>query len=468
MSLLDRVRSTISEHALFAPGDKVVIGVSGGADSLALLHALVSLRDELHISLHIAHLNHQLRGAEAQADAEFVARLARDWNLPSTVETRDVAAWAREHRLSLEEAGRQVRYHFLGEVAAQVRAQTIAVAHNADDQVETVLMHFLRGAGLAGLRGMEYKVPLAISLVRPLLDVPRREIETYCRENGLTPRWDPSNEDTTFFRNRLRRDVIPYLENLNPNLRQVILRTARVVQDDYDFLQSQVRDAYTWIARKEGGEIVFALAPWRALHPSLQRGTLRMAVQELKRDLRDVDWTPVKDARRIALEKETGAQATLPGGLMLTLGYGELTIGDPQLASPLPDLPLLHVERVELAVPGVVSLRDSNWQVVTTLSSRLQPADRWSAAFDLDKCQLPLALRRRSAGDRFRPAGMQGHKSLHEFMIDEKIPRAARDRLPLLVAGDRILWVCGWRVDETARVTENTQKVVTVAFTKKP
>ncbi len=480
MEVKAQVRRSIEQHRLLAPGDKIVVGVSGGPDSLALLHVLRALSDDLQITLYVAHLNHQLRGAASDEDSEFVANLAREWGLPATIESRDVAALAREQHLSIEEAARDARYDLLAEVAARVGARVIAVAHNADDQVETILMHLLRGSGMAGLRGMAYESQALsfrfqdvrnpepdnwnLKLIRPLLDVTRVEIEAYCKENALSPRMDESNLDATFFRNRLRLQVIPYLETLNPNLRPVLRRMAQSITDDYAFLHRQTQDAFAQVARAENGAIVFALQPWRALDPALQRGTLRMAVQQLRRDLRNVDWTHIEDARRVALEKETGAMATLPDGLMLAVGYDAFTIGNTR-NEPLPDLPLLQVESIALAVPGVTPLPGSDWLVEREIVARVpDDANRWVASLDFDKVGNDLFLRRRRPGDRFEPLGLGHSKSLHEFMIDAKIPQAVRDQLPLLVARDRIVWVCGWRIDERARVTPQTKQVLQVSF----
>ena len=465
-------------------GDQVVVGVSGGPDSLALLHCLHTLRRELHIELHVAHLNHQLRGEESDADAQFVAWLAKEWKLPATIEARDVKALANAQRLSIEEAARHARYEFLSEVAQRAGARVIAVAHNADDQVETVLMHLLRGAGLAGLRGMLYKTEIGdwrfgapnlqslvsnLYLVRPLLDVTRAEIETYCRENSLAPRFDRSNLDTTYFRNRLRNEALPYLETLNRNLRQTLVRASRALTDDFDFVQRGVRSAYATVTREVDGAIVFDRAAWRALHPAIQRGTLCAAVQQLRGDLRNIDWTHIEDARRVALEKSAGAMATLPGRLMLSVGYNDFTIAEVERSAVLPDLPLLYVERVELVSEGATELPDSEWIVQTEIVNRkIETGDRWSALLDFEKCKGSVYLRRRRAGDRFQPAGLGGHtQMLHKFMINEKIPRAARGLLPLLLVDDRIVWVCGWRIDERARTTDATREFWHVSFRKK-
>ncbi|MBI3536830.1 MAG: tRNA lysidine(34) synthetase TilS [Chloroflexi bacterium] len=507
MALLNQVRATIEKQKLIARGDSVVVAVSGGADSLTLLCVLRDLCGEFGFSLHVAHLNHQLRGAESNADAAFVAQIAREWNLPATIESRDVGAYARAHKLSVEEAAREMRYAFLAEVAQKIGARVIAVAHHADDQVETILMHLLRGTGMAGLRGMEYKSQVSsgksqattadlrletwdLALARPLLDVTRAEIETYCQENSLTPRVDSSNLDPTFFRNRVRHEILPYLEKINPQIRDVLRRTARAVADDYAYLQSQVEAAYQTIAREETGAIIFARDAWRALPSALQRGTLRLAFQKLRGNVRGLAWTHIEDARLIALEKNAGARATLPNDLELRVGYAEILIADAEKNFG-PDVPLLHIARVDLPLEGVTELPDCAWVVETNVISNVTLSEakglvastnnkilrsaqndfesgHWSASFDRAEMRGKIFLRQRRAGDRFQPTGMRGRsKSLHEFMIDEKIPRAWRDRVPLLIVNDEIAWVCGWRVDERARAPEHAPEIWRVTFRKK-
>ena len=503
--LLDKVRTTIHRHSLLAHGDRVVVGVSGGPDSLALLHALRHLQDELGISLHVAHLNHKLRGEESDADAEFVQHLAWEWKLPITVEARDVHKIVSSQRMTLEEAARYTRYDFLLQVANQVDASIIAVGHNMDDQAETVLMHFLRGAGLAGLRGMRYKSPLPIVppggvdpqsttpspfvLIRPLLDIARNEIEEYCKKHYLAVRIDRTNFDTHFFRNRLRHQVMPFLETLNPNLRQVFLHMSHAVADDFDFISRYARAIYPTVARQVDDAIVFDRAAWSALHQALQRSTLRFAVQHLRGSLRDIDWTHIEDARLIALEKSTSAEATLPAELKLVIGYSDFVIADAGRGVPMPDAPLLHVERVPLPDQGIIDLPNSQWQVETQVLDHPGVGDDpWTAVIDFDKCQGERYLRRRKPGDRFQPFGMGGRsRSLQDFMIDEKIQRSARAMWPLLVvalppshaltdaelvterpaSGDSILWVCGVRIDERFKTSPDTRRFWQITFRKK-
>src|SRR5512136_1681899 len=299
-SLIHTVCQTIDRHDLLPRRGTVVVGVSGGPDSLCLLHVLHALAPEYGVALHVAHLNHQLRGTDADEDAAFVQRLAAEWSLPCTVAARDVTAYAEHERLAIEEAARQMRYGFLAAVAQQVGSKTIAVAHHAGDQAESVLMHVIRGSGVAGLRGMRPRsrigemrlapegdarnaarrkpdgaldLPQAsdLCLIRPLLYVERAEIETYCATNGLRTRFDVSNLDQTYFRNWLRHTVLPLLAEHNPGVRDVLCRAAEVAATDYELLHAEMERAWAQVVWTSDGAIVFDLEAWRALPLSLKR-----------------------------------------------------------------------------------------------------------------------------------------------------------------------------------------------------
>lgn len=484
--MLEKVRLFAIRHGLFSPGEKVIVGVSGGPDSLCLLHVLDRLKGEWSLRLHVAHLNHRIRGADADEDAAFVERVAREWGIPCTIEARDVPALAREKGMGLEEAARYARYKFLAEVALKEGAGTIAVGHNADDQVETVVMHWVRGSGLAGLRGMLPRSRLVVGgeeydlwVVRPLLDVTRAEIEAYCREHGLTPRFDLSNLDTTYFRNRLRHELIPYLETFNPRFRELVRRSAQLFADDYDFLHRQVEVSWREVVeREEERGIVFSLPRWKSLHPAMQRGILREAVRRMRRGLRDIGWIHIEEARRALLEGRAGVKVTLPQGLVLMTGYRTFFIGEEGFV-PSEDLPLLPssvegLEEIALKVPGETPIPQTGWKVRTSIVplSHLPPdwernPDPWRAFLDWGKVSGPIRLRPRCPGDRFRPMGLKGgRKSLHEFMIDEKIPQYLRDRWPLLVDDEKILWVVGYHISEEAAITPETAEALIVQFEK--
>ena len=486
-----RVQDTIQAHGLLNPGDQVVVGVSGGPDSLCLLHALKRLRRAYRMHLHVAHLNHGTRGRASHADAEFVEGIAADWKLPVTVEKRDVPILAEEHGLAFEEAARRVRYAFLAQVANTIGADKIAVGHNADDQAETVLMHFLRGSGLAGLRGMLPLSPLADyrllepflespipsrqlpALVRPLLDTPRAAVEAYCADHDLKPRFDRSNLDTTYFRNRLRHELLPELETYNPNIREILRHTAAVATADYDLMVEQREEAWSDIVREERADaIVFDQTRWRSLPVALQRATVRQATYRLRQSLRDVTFVHVENARQIALGGETGKQATLPMGLALTVGYESITIGEAAETGPPPDEPLLWSdEPLPVPVPGTVPLPESDWVLEATILEQwdmkeiTSPDHPWTAYLDADALAEPVQLRTRRPGDRFAPHGMEGHSvKVSELMINLKIPAAWRNNVPLLVAGSEVAWVCGRRVAEDVTVEAKTRQVARFRF----
>ena len=498
---LERTVTTfIQREELLAAHHHVVVGVSGGPDSLCLLHLLCAQRDKLNIQVHVAHLNHLIRGADAEADAQFVSDQAAGWGVPCTVEARDVPAIARERGLAIEEAARRVRYAFLAHVACQVGARRIAVGHNADDQSETVLMHWLRGAGLAGLRGMlpatrmdslrllgTDEPPCSIStdqgrdlwLIRPLLETPRAQIEQYCRQHNLTPRFDRSNLDTTLYRNKLRHELLPYLERaFKPGLSEILRRSARVIRDDYDLLCTARDRAWTEIVRHSAPDaLVLDRERWQALHPSLQRATLRHAVQHLRRNLRDVNYVHIEAATGVARQGVVGAQATLPRGVMLTVGYTTLTVADSDHVPP-PDFPALAAqeqgaaERIPLAIPGATSLGNQAVAKIQIVSHEALPAgwqhnaDPWRAYLDGDVLGQELYVRRRRAGDRFCPLGLGGkHKLVSELMVNLKIPAWWRDRVPLIVrADDTVMWVCGWRIDDRAKVHDKTARVAIICL----
>jgi tRNA(Ile)-lysidine synthase len=470
-----------------------------------LLHILLRLSPVLSFKIHVGHLDHGIRGWEGEEDAKFVAHIVQSWRLPISIERVDVPALARRHKLALEEAARCARYAFLGRLARQVNAAAIAVAHHADDQTETVLMHWLRGSGLAGLRGMLPLTPLAEYrlvedwevpsgqasapdhvlpsgssanatspvLVRPLLTVTRSEIEAYCQQHNLQPRIDRSNLDTTYFRNRLRHELLPYLETYNPNIREVLRRTAEVIAADYEVLQSCLEEAWRAIVREETDQaIVLDLAAWRRLPLGLQRSTLRRAVHRLRRALRNINFVHVEEALRVAQGGETGAKATLPQGLLLTVSYDTLLIA-PSEHPIRPDIPCLcDEESIPVHVPGITLLPCCGWVLHTEEISApidealTRPRSRWEAVLDAEFVGKSPRLRRRRIGDRFCPLGMKGQsKRLNEFMINEKIPAAWRDSIPLLVNDrDQIAWVCGWRPDERARVTARTRRVLYLRF----
>jgi tRNA(Ile)-lysidine synthase len=494
--LLPRVGRYARRYDLWRAGDTLVAGVSGGPDSLCLLHLLRRLAPEAALRLHVAHLNHGLRGVEADADADAVAALAEAWQIPYTIGHVDVPALAAASHQSIEEAARHARYQFLAQLAAGLpagaRLPRIAVAHNADDQAETVLMHFLRGSGVAGLRGMLPITPLAewvpwreeggagaFQVVRPLLTISRADIEAYCAAHGLHPRRDLTNADTAIYRNRLRHELLPILAEYNPGIREVLGHTAATLAADVEVLTQSLDAAWQRVllapvtgetpvgAEKFPPEaILLDLYRWRALPLGLQRAMVRRAIRLQRRSLRNINWEHVESAVWLAREGETGRQATLPGGLLLEVGYTTLRIGAadgghdvtvevPQLDSP-----------VALAVPGQTDIGGGWVAVVRGLThGELPPgwdagADPWTAYLDAGAVGSSLVLRPYAPGERFAPQGQGGHTAkISEYMINAKNPRHLRAGWPLLVGGGGPAWLGGLRLDERAIVRPGTTRI---------
>ena len=300
------------------------MGVSGGADSVCLLHILAGLQEKLGITVRVAHLNHMLRGAESDGDARYVSRLAKKLGVAATIEKRDVKAYQAEHRVSLEDAARQVRYRFFAEVAEEVGASRVAVGHTSDDQAETILMHLVRGAGPTGLLGMR---PLTIwtspglaglTVIRPLLAVSREETRAYCREYRLTPREDSSNLSLSPFRNRIRQELLPLLRGYNPRIGEALIRNSDTLAADLSFLEECVSEVWPKVASEENGAIVLDRDSVVSLHPAVQRHLLRRVTREVLGDLEDIEWKHIEKMRD-GLTLRKGKRVILPRKLTLSV-----------------------------------------------------------------------------------------------------------------------------------------------------
>ena len=445
-------------------GRKMLVGVSGGPDSVCLLHILDQLSESLGMSLHVAHLNHMLRGVDSDADARYVAEFSGTLGIPVTVEKRDVEVYRKEHRISLEEAAREVRYDFFYQVADSVGAVGIALGHTQDDQVETILMHLVRGTGLAGLRGMGTITSLhppgggVLVVVRPLLEVARRETEEYCRAYNLSPRSDFSNYSLDYTRNRFRYELIPLLQSYNKNIGAALMRTARAAADELSYLEEGVSLVWERVVREQPNGLLLDSAALLSLPPALQRHLLRRVLGEVLADLTDIQSIHIEKMME-ALSKPAGKRLSLPRGLVFHVGYNTCLVT--KGAVDTCPFPLLEGE-YRLNVPGDTAL--PGWRVRASVTQPGGKAEGFGACLDLDEAGSDLVVRGRKAGDRFQPLGMGEPKKLQDFMVDAKIPRSWRERVPLVCSPEGIIWVVGWRIAERVRVTDSTKQVLRLEF----
>jgi len=449
----DKFLETSKEYEMFAPGDVVLAAVSGGVDSTALLNLLIAHRDQFKITLHVAHLNHMLRKGDAELDARFVQGLAQKFNLPIIVEAVDVAALAKQEKLGVEEAARLARYEFFERTAKRVGANRIAVAHTADDNVETFLMRLLRGAGLKGLCGIP---PKRGPIVRPLIKVWRREIEDYVGALKLVPRRDHTNYESKYMRNSVRLKLIPQLKIYNLNIKEIILQTILLLTEDSLYLENQAAAALEAVQRgEESGALRLDLARLRKTEPALRGHLLRLAVSRVKGDLNQLSYGHV----RSVLDKLNATEKWelhLPGGFFVQGGRDDLLIGrerEPQREA--------KEFKYTLPVPGRAELKEIGRSFDCGFAEQLDTAAGPNVAYvDYTALGREVIVRSKLPGDRFMPLGLKGTKKVQDFFVDEKIPAEARDSVPVVESGGRIVWLGGWRLDERAKVTERTKKIV--------
>ncbi len=462
----NKVFSFFRNYPLFREQKSLVVAVSGGADSICLLKILANLKNELGINLHVAHLNHQLRGRESDDDAMYVSLLAYSLGLPCTIEERDVKSYQAEYRCTLEEAAREVRYAFLAETARKLGTDLVATGHTRNDNIETILLHLVRGTGTRGLCGLRPVTPLetesgTIRVARPLLGISREETEKYCAGNGLEPKQDSSNFSLSPLRNRIRQQLLPLLESYNQRFGDALLRTASAASDELDFLDSTVAGLEAGLVEKEGNTVILDKEFFLSLPPALKRHLLRQVLEDIYGNLKDIETRHIEDIIDIS-EKQAGKMIHLPDGIIVTVEYDRLLLNrEPAELSHLPPLD----GEYSLTIPGETVL--SGWKVTAEISGRenlTASGDSYIMYFDFDKTGSCLTVRPRRPSDRFQPLGTDYSKKLGEFIIDAKIPRAWRDRVPVVCSPEQIIWLVGWRIDDRVKLTDRTDRLLKLEF----
>jgi tRNA(Ile)-lysidine synthase len=483
------VTTYIDKHQLLPPGGEIIVAVSGGADSLCLLHLLNRLcgpgKRYPEVRLHAAHLNHRLRGEASDRDATTVASIVKSWGLPYTSGEVDVAELAQAEQRSLEDAARSARYRFLREVA---RGKPIAVAHQMDDQVETLLLHFLRGSGLTGMVGM---LPRQQDIIRPLLEVRHTQTVAYCQEHGIEPLEDLSNTDARFLRNRIRHELVPLLQSLNSGFDSTLLRNANVVAVDVEWLEAQI-DAYwpTVVLSENDDVIILRREALSALPLSLQRHLLRRVTAHLCEG-----QSPLEIRHFILIEQlleyhdRQERALDLPHGLRMVDSFHEITFERLHAHTSARDIITWEQQNKEAAqlliqgrvkVPGspwiataepvpaelMIKVRDAlrleDWPEVW----RLLPATHQVVYVDAEVAGSSLEVRTKKPGDRMRPLGMQHEKKMQDIFVDQHVARSDRGSIPIFFSTAHCIWLAGVCLDERARLTCKTQHIVRLAIIK--
>jgi len=456
-----KVLQTISRYRLFAPGDKVLVAVSGGPDSLCLLHLLSRLAGQLNITVQAVHVNHGLR-PEAAGEALYVKKMADKLGLPVVVYRADAGKLARGRGYSLEDAARRVRYRCLRQAARRTGAGCIVTAHHADDRVETLLFRLLGGSGLDGLAGLPVRRQLAenLLLARPLFQVSRREIVGYCRAHSLRPLLDRSNRETRALRNRVRLLLLPWLEKeFGSHVRSALTRTCDLLAGESEWLQ-QLAAGHLERAtlEKSTGSLALDVGCLRLLPLALRRRVVRLALWQA--GVERVSAAHTQALLQLLDSRRPAGRTLLPAGFTACREYGRLSIE----RSPAGSVGKAAGGIVPLAVPGSTQLPWSGEiiraEILTKAAVSLPPPDRRQAYLDLAQLELPLLVRTRLPGDRMRPLGAGGSRKLKKVLIEKKIPLARRDILPLVLSGERIAWAGGVEIADFCRVRADTRQVL--------
>jgi len=473
--LQQKVLNAIRANRLTDPGDVVVVGVSGGPDSVCLLHILHALSEHLGIKLHAIHINHMLRPEEAPIDEAYTAALCERMEIPLLTVHVDIASMAKKLGMSVEEAGREARYREFEKVAGEIGAAKIAVAHNRNDQAETVMMHIIRGAGTAGLAGMEYRRG---AVIRPLLQVSRSEIEQYCEAAELSPRTDSSNLKSDFTRNRVRLELFPFLEKkFGVDIVDSLCRLSAHAAEDREYLEMSALKAFHECSTESGGgKVGMKLEQLQKLHPAILNRVLKQAVMEAAGNVKGIGSVHYQALSELVAKDRTGAQAELPGGLKAAVSYGILHIYKNSLKqlhniSRQKKTPLFEVS---LAVPGSTVVQELEAVVGTSVETVIN-VDKYGNMgynsfeqyFDYDSLKRGINIRNRRDGDIFKPLKSNGTKKLKEYLIDMKVPRELRDDIPLVCTGNEVVWIIGYKISDKFKVTENTKSALKIEYSRR-
>lgn len=477
---LRNIRKTITEHRMFKENDAVLVGLSGGPDSVALLKCLQLLAPAWGLRIGAAHLNHALRAEQADGDAAFAAKFAASLNVECHVQAADVAGFRRTHRLSLEEAARIVRYDYLSEVAVRHGYSKIALGHHADDNAELVVMNILRGSGMKGLAGIPAVRPLGepagkIVLVRPLMRVTKQDILSFLNDNQLAFRSDATNQDPQHLRNRIRHDLLPALKkNYNPNIVNTLNRLATVAHSEEAWITEQIPPLYKKVRLPKNTQRIGLSITRLMAHPlPVARRIVRSAIAEAKGNLRKITFRHVELVLDLCRGRRPDGRLDLPDRVRIERNADELGIlkGNKPLRTlaSLTRCPPVTPYAFSLEKPGTVRL-DAMGMVLSAQAlpvesvSNYRKAGHHAAFFDIDTLYFPLIIRNLQSGDTFRPLGAAGRQKVKKFFADHKVPLRDRNKCPILVSAGKPIWVVGHRIDEEVKVTETTKIVLKVTL----
>lgn len=457
--MINQVLKYIEKNKMLDHKDKVVIGVSGGADSVCLLFVMLEIKPIYDLELYVVHVNHGIRGEEAKEDALYVERLCRQYKIPYILVEEDIPNRARKEGISEEEAGRDARYEAFEKVFRDYGTDKIAVAHNQNDSGETMLFNLFRGSGLKGLCGIP---PTRGNIIRPLLETSRRNIEEYLLSRKISYQTDKTNEMTDYTRNRIRLEVLPYIvENINNNAIEHMIKTSVMIEEALAYIENNTKTSFSHLVKQQGDVYTCSVEEFLKEDIVIQKQLVRMIIAKMAGKLKNITSNHI-DMILELLENQVGKKINLPYDILVQRDYNDILF----LYKDNKTSELVGFEYKSITIPGEQYIHQTNQKIEFSLIKYKKnlriPQNGCTKWFDYDKIDNTVVIRTRKEGDYFSIDSKGSKKKLKSYFIDKKIPKEKRDSIPLLVDGNHIMWIMGYRTSEAYKIDENTKNVLVV------
>lgn len=459
-----KVMSYIKDNNLIKSGDKVLVALSGGPDSVCLLNILYNLKDELNIEIGAAHLNHLLRDEDAFKDEEYVKTLCKSLNIDYFVKRVDINRYSKYKRVSSEMAGREARYNFFDDILKNEGYTKIATAHNANDQAETILFRLMRGSGIEGLCGIKKSRD---KVIRPILCLSRKEVEEYIDKNNLKPRIDKTNFEKIYNRNKIRLDIIPYIkENFNEDIIQTLNRMSVLLQKDNEFIENSARSLYEKYCIETLNYFIIKKDMFRKEDAIVTR-VIRYALTNFSKTHYDFEMKHIYEICHLA-KNSSGKSIDLPNKIYAENIYGDIYIKERININNIDSTQEILLKKDNVDGKGILfNNRNIEFKLLKNDANLNLNQSSLIKYFDFDKISNVISLRNRKNGDKMVPFGMKGSKKIKDLFIDMKIPKEERDCIPLLCFDGNISWIVGMRISEEYKVTNKTKNILKVMVERK-
>ena len=464
--MLDKVINYIKENKIIQQDDRILVALSGGPDSVCLLHMLYRIKDKFNLKLGAIHINHMLRGEEADKDENYIIDLCEQMGIKHYVKRINIEYIAKETNVSLETAGRNERYKAFEEIKIKDKYNKIAVAHNANDQAETILMRIMRGTGLEGLTGI--KPQREGGIIRPILCLNRQEIEDYCEYNGLNPRIDASNYDRHYSRNRVRLDILPYMrDNFNKDIIDTLNRMTLLLQKDNEFIEEYSKKCYNMYCKKHNNKLEILKELFEKEMESIITRVVIIAFKEISKSYQNFEMKHIYEIVNLA-SRETGKKINLTNNIICENLYGNIVLSknDNKYYNSCVKTEI-KLDKDNIIENIEFNNYIINFEVIENKKKEKFTKNNLIKLFNYDKIEKEILIRYRKDGDKIIPLGMSGSKKVKDIFINSKVPREERDNTPILCFDDKISWIVGYKTSQLFKIDSDTKMILKITVSRK-